>query len=166
MCGIVGVVSLDNAPFKALAGLKKLEYRGYDSWGISFKNCDTIETVKKTGRITMPARGTLNHNSYAAIAHTRWATHGKVTEKNAHPHVSNDEKIAIVHNGIIENYAELKQKLIEKNFKFYSETDSEVIANLIQFHLAETKNFPEAVKKTILELEGSYAIVALHNKTF
>ena len=118
MCGIIGVLGKNNAPIKAFSGLKKLEYRGYDSWGISFKNCDRIDTFKQVGKIKMPERVTLNNSSYIAIAHTRWATHGKVSEANAHPHVSNDKNIAIVHNGIVENYNELKQKLIDKNFNF------------------------------------------------
>ncbi len=166
MCGIIGVLCNDNAPFKVFTGLKKLEYRGYDSWGITFRNCDALETFKQVGKVKLPEKGTFNHNSYVAIGHTRWATHGKVNESNAHPHVSMDKSVAIVHNGVVENYSELKQKLIEKGFRFYSDTDSEVIANLIQFHFAETKKFSEAMKRTMLELEGSYAILALHNKSF
>ncbi|MCR4369153.1 MAG: glutamine--fructose-6-phosphate transaminase (isomerizing), partial [archaeon] len=166
MCGIIGVISNNNAPFKAIAGLKRLEYRGYDSWGISFKNCDHLETIREVGRIKIPERGTLNHNSYAAIAHTRWATHGKVTKENAHPHKSNDGEFIIAHNGIVENYVRLKKDLEQKGFTFYSQTDSEVIVNLIQYNYSDTKNFTQAVKKTISMLDGSYAIVCMHNKSF
>ena len=166
MCGITGVISDSNAPFKAFAGLKKLEYRGYDSWGIAFKNCDGIEVHKAVGKISAPEKGVLNHNSYSSIAHTRWATHGRVTEANAHPHVSNDKSIAIVHNGIIENYQELKKRLTEKGFSFYSQTDTEVLANLIQLHLAKEKTIAEAVRKALLEVEGSYAILVLHAKSY
>ena len=166
MCGITGVVSDSNAPFKAFTGLKKLEYRGYDSWGIAFKSCDGIEIHKAVGRISAPEKGTLNHNSYASIAHTRWATHGKVTVENAHPHISNDKSIAIVHNGIMENYQEVKQHLKEKGFTFYSETDTEVLANLIQLKVAEKKSFVEGVRAALHEVEGSYAILALHNNSY
>ena len=166
MCGITGVISDSNAPFKAFTGLKKLEYRGYDSWGIAFKSCDGIEIHKAVGRISAPEKGTLNHNSYASIAHTRWATHGKVTVENAHPHISNDKSIAIVHNGIMENYQEVKQHLKEKGFTFYSETDTEVLANLIQLKVAEKKSFMEGVRAALHEVEGSYAILALHNNSY
>jgi len=166
MCGITGVISDSNAPFKAFIGLKKLEYRGYDSWGIAFKSCDGIEVYKAVGKIITPEKGTLNHNSYASIAHTRWATHGKVTVENAHPHTSNDKSIAIVHNGIMENYQEVKQQLLKKGFTFYSETDTEVLANLIQLKVSEKKNFAEGVRAALLEVEGSYAILALHKDTY
>ncbi|MEK6957913.1 MAG: glutamine--fructose-6-phosphate transaminase (isomerizing) [archaeon] len=159
MCGIVGVIS-QNAASKAFNGLKALEYRGYDSWGMAYpEKGHGILVTKKTGQIgkaspDFPMVG-------IAMGHTRWATHGKVTEKNAHPHFSMDKTVAIVHNGIVENFAELKSGLVSKGYSFKSETDSEVIANLIQEKLKAEKNFEDAVRKTVLELEGNYAIVVM-----
>ena len=160
MCGIIGVIG-PKACEKSFAGLKALEYRGYDSWGITFPQDDnhSFYVEKHVGRI---GDATLSFTSETKIAlgHTRWATHGKVLEKNAHPHLSNDGRVALVHNGIVENFAELKKDLISKGFHFNSDTDSEVISNLIQFHL-KGKTFEEAVRLSLLELAGSYAIAAL-----
>lgn len=166
MCGIIGFIGKNNAPQKVFSGLKRLEYRGYDSWGISFKSCNGIETIKKTGHISAPEKGVLNHNSYSSIGHTRWATHGKVSETNAHPHLSNNKEISIVHNGIVENFEELKKFLKEKGFFFETETDTEIIANLIEFNLRKTKDFFSAVRASLLELNGNYAIVAMHKNSF
>ncbi|MBI2598162.1 MAG: glutamine--fructose-6-phosphate transaminase (isomerizing), partial [Candidatus Diapherotrites archaeon] len=166
MCGIIGVIGQNSAPFKVFSGLKRLEYRGYDSWGISFKSCNGIEMVKKVGHISDPPKGSLNHNSYSSIGHTRWATHGKVTEANAHPHFSNNKEISIVHNGIVENFEELKGFLQKEGFEFYSETDTEVLANLIQYFYDQTKNFVQATRSALQKVEGSYAVVAMHKNCF
>jgi len=162
MCGIIGYKGNKNAVKVVLNGLKRLEYRGYDSWGIAVKN-NLIQTIKETGRIGNVFEETLKLNSAnIAIAHTRWATHGDVSQINAHPHLSNDKKIAVVHNGIVENYVKLREFLKEKGFKFYSGTDTEVIPNLIQYFVGEGSNFKEAVSKCLAMLEGNFAIVALH----
>ena len=135
MCGIVGYVGTQNASDVLLAGLKKLEYRGYDSCGIATINNGSLNIIKTTNRIDGLVSESKNLG-YASIGigHTRWATHGGVTEKNAHPHVSNDKKIVLVHNGIIENYITLREMLKNKGYKFYSETDTEVIPNLISMY--------------------------------
>ncbi len=158
MCGIIGYKGNKNATEIVIEGLKRLEYRGYDSWGIALKNKE-IDITKRVGKIGDFSDASKLKKSKIAIAHTRWATHGKVTEKNAHPHISCDKKIAVVHNGIIENFQELKKEL-EKNHKFLSETDTEVIPHLIEENMK--LGFEEAVKKAIKRLEGSYAIVVIH----
>src|SRR3989344_3029454 len=160
MCGIVGVISA-NAPEKAFECLKALEYRGYDSWGIAAPTNNGFYLQRQIGKI---GQSVLNNapQTEIAIGHTRWATHGKVLEKNAHPHISNDGKIAIVHNGIVENFVQLKKDLLSKGFHFNSETDSEVIANLIQKKISEGNSFENALRLCALELEGNYAIAALH----
>ena len=161
MCGIIGYKGNLNAVNICLKGLKNLEYRGYDSWGIASKHNSKIDLVRKVGKIGNVSLENLKlKNSNTAIAHTRWATHGSVTERNAHPHLSNNKKIAVVHNGIIENYQELRNCLIEKGFEFKSETDTEVIPNLIEYFEKEN-NFEEAVKKALKRLEGSYTVVIM-----
>ena len=158
MCGIIGYKGQKNATEIVIEGLKKLEYRGYDSWGIASKN-NRIKITRKVGKVGDFSNGSELKKSKIAIGHTRWATHGKVTEENAHPHTSCDEKIAVVHNGIIENYQELKKEL-EKKHKFSSETDTEVITHLIEENM--NLGFEEAVKKTLKKLEGNYAIVTIN----
>jgi glucosamine--fructose-6-phosphate aminotransferase (isomerizing) len=162
LCGILGYLGKRKASPILLDGLKRLEYRGYDSCGMATINNGRIELKKDVGSIDRVNRK-LNFKAMEGsigIAHTRWATHGKVTKKNAHPHLSNNRKIAVVHNGIIENYRELKEFLIKKGFKFYSETDTEVIPNLIEFYM-KNKDFVDACKRAFKKLEGSYAIVAI-----
>jgi len=160
MCGIIGYYGLKNASNIILDGLKSLEYRGYDSWGIAVKTKDEFNIIKKVGKISDTA--TVNFgNGNIAIGHTRWSTHGRVTHENAHPHTSNDGKIAVVHNGIIENYQELKKMLLEKGFNFKSDTDTEVIPILIQYFMKE-HSFYDATKLTFEKLVGSYAVVVLH----
>ena len=167
MCGIVGVLGKVGAPQKAFSCLKNLEYRGYDSWGIAFKSCNGLESFKQVGPITQAPKGFLNHNSYCSIAHTRWATHGHVCEENAHPVFSQSKKLCIVHNGIIENFEELKHDLEKKGFVFRTETDTEVLANLIEDTLNNgEKNFPQAVRKALSKVEGSYAVLAMHSDYF
>ncbi|MEM5778749.1 MAG: glutamine--fructose-6-phosphate transaminase (isomerizing) [Candidatus Aenigmatarchaeota archaeon] len=161
MCGIVGYIGNKKASKILLKCLKKLEYRGYDSCGMAVLN-DNIYIKKDVGKIEKVNKklNFLNLKGKLGIAHTRWATHGNVTQKNAHPHLSNNKKIAVVHNGIIENYQELKDFLISKNFKFYSETDTEVIPNLIEYFMKK-RNFFDAVKLALSKLEGSYAIAVI-----
>lgn len=162
MCGIIGYIGSKEAAPILLDGLKSLEYRGYDSAGMAIIN-GGILLKKDAGKIEEinSKLNFLDLKGKIGIAHTRWATHGKVTKENAHPHFSNNKKIIVVHNGIIENYQELKKFLTSKGFKFYSETDTEVIPNLIEYFM-ENKNFEDSVKLTLKKLEGSYAIVVLN----
>ncbi len=162
MCGIVGAIAERNVTPILLEGLKRLEYRGYDSAGIALVAGNALERLRRLGKVAeleqalteTPLRGTLG------IAHTRWATHGEPSETNAHPHVSADA-IAVVHNGIIENHAELKLELEEAGYTFTSETDTEVVAHRIQFHRAAGAGLSEAVKLTVAELKGAYALVVM-----
>ncbi len=159
MCGIVGIVSKNNVVPKILDGLKKLEYRGYDSAGISLINGNHINTVKKQGKIVNLESAIHKNKKFfgnIGIGHTRWATHGKPSEENSHPHLSED--IALVHNGIIENYQELKEKLKKTGVKFLSQTDSEVIPHLISFHLKQSNDKKQAVISAIKELQGAFAL--------
>ena len=135
MCGIVGYIGKQQAAPILLDGLRRLEYRGYDSAGICVWNDDRFHLLKKTGRVENLRKETLSHNhaGKSGISHTRWATHGSVTDANAHPHLSWDGKLAMAHNGVIENYALIKRELAAKGVTFSSETDSEVLLNLIAF---------------------------------
>lgn len=153
MCGIIGYKGSKNASEIVIEGLKKLEYRGYDSYGFAIKQNNSFEIIKEVGKIHKFNKELPKSN--IAIAHTRWSTHGSVTKENAHPHVYNN--IAIVHNGIIENYQELKNKL--KNHEFKSETDTEVIAHLIG---ESNLPFEQAFKETIKQLDGTFAILAIN----
>jgi len=161
MCGIVGYIGNKVATPILLNGLKKLEYRGYDSAGIAIFENEDIKVVKSKGRLSIleekvdqeKPQGTIG------IGHTRWATHGEPNYLNSHPHVSNSGKIAVVHNGIFENYIELKEFLQSKGYHFVSETDTEVFANLIDYHYKG--DIVEAVIKSINEVEGSYALGVL-----
>lgn len=157
MCGIIGYIGCENAAEIILGGLKRLEYRGYDSAGAAFLSDGKIQLVKKQGRVEKLAPLLKDVQSHAGIGHTRWATHGVPSDANAHPHIAGG--IAVVHNGIIENYAELKTELISDGAKFLSDTDSEVVAHLL------AKNYCgsliEAMRKTVRLLEGSYALMAI-----
>lgn len=213
MCGIFAYVgSRKNTPKLVIEGLKKLEYRGYDSWGIAFKTGKEISIYKEVGRIgdfdpdelvfdsthsqPQPASqsqvqqasqrpqstsrsaqqfsskqplqtitlGEVEENLFMAIAHTRWATHGGISHKNAHPHATENKEVVLVHNGILENYEEIKKRLEKLGHKFSSETDTEVIAHLIEEHLMHSKNFQSAVEKAVQEMEGRYAIVTICEK--
>lgn len=162
MCGIIGVVKFKGEieGKEVIEMLKRLEYRGYDSWGIGILNNGSIFVEKKVGKISnaiyeQQAKGK------AAIAHTRWATHGKVNEKNAHPHLSFDNSLALVHNGIIENYDEIRELLKRQGYKFFTETDSEVAANFLHYLLKHHED-KEALTIFDKEVKGSFAIVALH----
>lgn len=162
MCGIVGFAGRDNAAPILLDGLKKLEYRGYDSAGIAVLDNGKIELEKASGMIKNLCEKThdgADMQGTTGIGHTRWATHGVPNDINAHPHLSNDGKFAIVHNGIIENYVPLREELLSKGFTFASETDTEVIVHLLEMYYKG--NFKEAVMKTVSRLEGSYALGVL-----
>lgn len=161
MCGIFAYKGKkENAAEIVIEGLKKLEYRGYDSWGIAYKNKEGIVIEKRVGKIGELDLSSIQlPKSSMAIGHSRWATHGGVTEANAHPHQSGDGKIVVVHNGIIENFRELKDGLIDKGHKFKSETDTEIIAHLIEEYMEN--GFEEAVKRAIKDLKGRYAILVI-----
>ena len=163
MCSIIGYSGLESAAPILVKGLQKMEYRGYDSVGIATESGKKIVLKKGVGKVVEVNNSimldTLPGN--IGIGHTRWATHGKVTEKNAHPHSSNSGKIAIAHNGIIENFEELKSELQNKGYKFQSETDTEVIANLIQLNFDETADVKQSIMKTVNQLKGHYSFVVI-----
>ena len=160
MCGIVGYVGDNQALPFLLNGLSKLEYRGYDSAGVSVLSEGKINTIKKCGRLKVLTDSLKGKSGIIVgkngIGHTRWATHGKPSDTNAHPHVSTSGKISVVHNGIIENYIFLRNFLIDKGVEFKSETDTEVIAQLIDYYY--DTDFLNAVKQALSKLEGSYAL--------
>jgi len=186
MCGIIAYHGSRKASKIVLQGLKKLEYRGYDSWGIAvLDQVGQIVVDKKIGKIGKVQLNDLlvnnnNNNAKVGVGHTRWATHGGVTRKNAHPHLSNSGRFALVQNGIVENYQKLKKDLVKKGYKFKSETDTEVIVNLIEDVIAskgqtsnikhqkyrlKVKDFREAVRTAFLQLKGRNAIVVLDKET-
>ena len=159
MCGIVGGVAERNLVHILLEGLKRLEYRGYDSAGVAVLGANEIRRVRSTGRVSELAERAAEENlkGGTGIGHTRWATHGAPSERNAHPHVSRDE-IAVVHNGIIENHEELRASLSARGYVFTSDTDTEVIAHLVHAHWLITGDLLLAVQKAVKELTGAYAI--------
>jgi len=162
MCGIIGYIGEKQATPILINGLKKLEYRGYDSCGISVIKNKKIISQKVVGKVENLEK-TINHSkSNIGIAHTRWATHGKVTENNAHPHFDCNNSISVVHNGIVENHQELKNLL--KDHEFKSETDTEVIAHLVEDFIKKGHSAEEAFIETLNLLEGAYAIVMLYKK--
>jgi glucosamine--fructose-6-phosphate aminotransferase (isomerizing) len=163
MCSIIGYYGNEIAAPIIVKGLKRMEYRGYDSVGVATESNHQIELKKGTGKVN-EVNSKIQLDSLPGkigIGHTRWATHGKVTDFNAHPHPSNSGKIAIVHNGIIENFEELKKQLEKEGYNFKSETDSEIIANLLQKYYEETNDVKETVLKTVSEIKGHYAFVAM-----
>ncbi len=163
MCGIVGVISGSDVSKKLFTGLSNLEYRGYDSVGMCFLSNNKLKIKKGVGKLHEVNRRVnfLKFSGNNGIAHCRWSTHGKVTEKNAHPHVDCKNKISVVHNGIIENYSELKDELIRKGHRFYSQTDTEVIAHLIEENM-DGNSVEDAVRAALVRIEGSYALGILH----
>lgn len=172
MCGIVGYVGRQKASPILLEGLKRLEYRGYDSAGIAVQQNGSLEIARKVGRVDNLVKEVAKHRltGTTGICHTRWATHGGVTEANAHPHLSSDGMIALVHNGVIENYASIKKFLSGKGYTFKSETDTEVLSNLVAYHYAKEpaapageSRFLHAVRKALLHVEGTYGIAVLCN---
>ncbi len=167
MCGIVGYIGDKSAVDIILEGLKRLEYRGYDSAGVAIVGPDGLQIRRAAGRIKVlegllrerPVQGT------TGIGHTRWATHGRPTDENAHPHTDGSGTLVVVHNGIIENYLPIKEHLQAEGHRFASETDTEVIAHLIERHLRDVPRLEEAVRRALRELRGSYAIVVLSMST-
>ncbi len=162
MCGIFGYIGKGHAIQKAVKGLKKLEYRGYDSAGVAGLRPSTIVFCKKPGKISViePEITKIKGDFDVAIAHTRWATHGRPTENNAHPHFDADEKLALVHNGIVENFEALRKFLEERGVHCTTETDTEVVAKLLGYHYKG--DILEAVRLTIPLLQGSYAFSLIH----
>ncbi len=165
MCGIVGAISQRKVSDILIEGLKRLEYRGYDSAGIAVidKKKERIKCIKTLGKVAALEKVLEGNSTKGAIgiAHTRWATHGKPSEVNAHPHCSSDS-LALVHNGIIENYLELKQELINNNYEFITETDTEVIVHLIHAELKQSDiDVTQAVKNVVIKLEGAYGLAII-----
>ena len=169
MCGIVGYVGPGPVQEILLRGLEKLEYRGYDSAGITVQGDDRLESIRAVGNLARAARRGRGADGDGGVAvaappagsgigHTRWATHGRVTEENAHPHFDTDDRVHVVVNGIVENYMELKQELLAAGAVFTSETDAEVIAHLIS-HELESDGLAEAVRLAYGRLRGHYAFV-------
>ena len=166
MCGIVGYIGDKNAVDIVLEGLRRLEYRGYDSAGVAVTGAAGLQIRRAAGRIKnletllreKPIEGRIG------LGHTRWATHGRPTDENAHPHTDGSGDLVVVHNGIIENYLPIKERLQAEGHVFKSETDTEVIAHLIERHLQDTPRLDEAVRRALQELRGSYAVVVLHRQ--
>lgn len=166
MCGITGYNGTQQAAPVLLAGLEKLEYRGYDSAGIAVRDKDRpAEIVKAKGRLRVLAEKTDDGRAVigtCGIGHTRWATHGEPSENNAHPHCSDDGNVVAVHNGIIENYQELKDKLLKHGYRFYSETDTEVAVKLIDYYIKKYHDGPvDAIARAMTRIRGSYAIAVM-----
>ncbi|MBS6722175.1 MAG: glutamine--fructose-6-phosphate transaminase (isomerizing) [Clostridiales bacterium] len=162
MCGIVGYVGENQAAPLLLHGLSKLEYRGYDSAGIAVRNKSTgdIQIIKAKGRLHALSEKTDDGHAVTGtcgIGHTRWATHGEPSEVNAHPHCTEDKSIVLVHNGIIENYQEIREKLLKAGYTFYSETDTEIATKLIDYYYKKTGTPLEALSRAMLRIRGSYA---------
>ena len=159
MCGIVGVVGNKPAPELLIAGLRQLEYRGYDSVGISVFKQGEIKTLKTKGRIDNIALKLEQNplpNAFVGIGHTRWATHGEPSDINSHPH--GNHRISLVHNGIIENYLQIKERMIRKGYTFESQTDTEALAKLVDYYYVQKGNPLEAIKKVLEKIRGSYAL--------
>lgn len=173
MCGIVGYIGARNTLSVLLQGLTRLEYRGYDSAGVTFIKDGELKLIKKKGfvadlKLAVEEQGYLldelkKNNITVGMGHTRWATHGAPSDENSHPHISMDHKICVVHNGIIENYAELRSFLLKKGYKFASETDTEVAAQLIEYYykLNGCSDIVEALRAALRDIVGSYALVVL-----
>ena len=158
MCGIIGYVGRQNCARLLIDALKTLEYRGYDSAGVAFFHDGVIETVKAAGRIEnleKKMEGREDVETHCGIGHTRWATHGGPTDENAHPHSS--EHISLLHNGIIENYQELKAFLTEQGYTFASQTDTETAVHLMDYYYKQTGDFLDAVIKALGDIRGTYA---------
>ena len=162
MCGIVGAVAERNIVPVLIEGLRRLEYRGYDSAGLAVVHSGRLDRMRTVGKVKMleEALAATPIGGSTGIAHTRWATHGVPSERNAHPHVSQDG-LAVVHNGIIENHEALRADLEKRGYRFASETDTEVIAHRIHFHLSTQRDLLEAVRAAVAELEGAYALAVI-----
>src|SRR3989449_3593174 len=161
MCGIVGYIGAKDAVPILMDGLKRLEYRGYDSAGIAVIQEDRLQVRRSVGKIANLERILRNDAVRATlgVGHTRWATHGRPSDENAHPHADCASRVAVVHNGIIENYRELRKSLAAEGHRFRSQTDTEVIAHLIERYL--TNGLPEAVLRATRELRGAYAVACI-----
>ena len=166
MCGIVGAIGDLDLRKYLIEGLYSLDYRGYDSAGVTFLNDNNdFSTFKAVGKVTeLDKKVPLEVFHNIGIGHTRWATHGAPTEENCHPHFSSHNEIALVHNGVIENYRALKTRLIEYGYSFYSETDTEVIANLLEYNYRKNNDMLDGIRRTIEELEGSFALAIINIK--
>ena len=166
MCGIVGYIGNEQAAPILLDGLAKLEYRGYDSSGIAVRdnNEDTV-VIKAKGKLSELAEKTDTGSAVkgcCGIGHTRWATHGAPSETNAHPHVSNDRSVIAVHNGIIENHTEIREKLLRQGYVFRTQTDTEAVVNLIDYYYKKYNIGPiDAIAKTMVRVRGSYALAIM-----
>ena len=164
MCGIVGYIGERDAFPILIKGLKRLEYRGYDSAGVALIGDEGLKLFKKKGKVSELEKITeaQNISGNIGIGHTRWATHGEPDDKNAHPHFSDSGDLVIIHNGIIENYATLKEGLEKRGMKFRSDTDTEVLGNLIEYILQNDQvSLDEAVRLALNEVVGAYAIAVL-----
>ena len=166
MCGIVGYIGSKQAAPILLDGLSKLEYRGYDSAGIAVRDgADKFKVVKAKGRLKGLIEKTDEGRAVpgtCGIGHTRWATHGEPSELNAHPHISDDGNVVGVHNGIIENYQELKVKLLKKGYEFYSSTDTEVAVKLVDYYYKKYEHTPvDAINHAMVRIRGSYALALM-----
>jgi glucosamine--fructose-6-phosphate aminotransferase (isomerizing) len=168
MCGIVGYTGSNPALSRVIEGLRRLEYRGYDSAGIALvgNRGEALVVAKKAGKLAnLESALTSDYeSSTSGIGHTRWATHGGPTDTNAHPHISNDGKLAVIHNGIIENYVELKEDLQKRGFTFTSETDTESVAHLLSDEFAKLSNLAEAMRSVCKKLRGSFTLLAIHSQ--
>ena len=166
MCGIVGYTGDQQAAPILLAGLEKLEYRGYDSAGLAVRDGERVpEVVKAKGRLRALAEKTDNGRAMrgnCGIGHTRWATHGEPSENNAHPHCTDDRSVVAVHNGIIENYQEIREKLIKNGYTFYSDTDTEVAVKLIDHYYKKYNEGPlDAMARAMMRIRGTYALAVM-----
>ena len=169
MCGIVGFTGKEQAAPILLDGLSKLEYRGYDSAGIAVRDGDRdVDIIKAKGRLKILAEKTNDGKAVigsCGIGHTRWATHGEPSENNSHPHRSDDGNVVAVHNGIIENYQELKEKLVRKGYAFYSDTDTEVAVKLVDYYYKKYEGTPvDAINHAMVRIRGSYALGVMFNE--
>ena len=168
MCGIVGYVGKQQADKVVVDGLRRLEYRGYDSAGIATVSNGLIETRKKAGKLNnleAEIQAQPVGDSHTAIGHTRWATHGAPNDVNAHPHVSEDGSIAVIHNGIIENFAQLRDELLASGTKLQSETDTEVVAHLLAAQMPKSGNLADAMREVCQRLTGAFTLVAVEAQT-
>ncbi|WP_416841673.1 glutamine--fructose-6-phosphate transaminase (isomerizing) [Haloferax sp. DFSO52] len=163
MCGIIAHIGEDSALSPLITGLEKLEYRGYDSAGVAVKNGSGLDVWKCSGRVSdlKNSIDDVETKANLGIGHTRWSTHGPPTDTNAHPHTDVSERVAVVHNGIVENYERIKEILIGEGYEFTSDTDTEVIPNLVSYYLDRGNEPVAAFQHTIEDLEGSYAIAAV-----
>ncbi|MFB6822917.1 glutamine--fructose-6-phosphate transaminase (isomerizing) [Streptomyces virginiae] len=165
MCGIVGYVGAQSALDVVIAGLKRLEYRGYDSAGVAVLADGGLAAVKKAGKLVNLEKELVGHplpSGSTGLGHTRWATHGGPTDANAHPHLDNSGRVAVVHNGIIENFAALRAELTERGHRLESETDTEVVAHLLAEQFSATGDLAEAMRHVCRRLEGAFTLVAVH----